>query len=400
MSTIENSRPNSGAVREGQVEEKKLGSTVSVHKLFSFADSMDKFLMTVGTIAAICNRLAQPLMTLIFGELIDVFGRAEGKHIIVHEVSKVVLEYVYLALGCGAEAFLKVACWMITGERQSARIRNLYLKAILQDIAYFDVEVSAGEVIGRMSGDTILIQDAIGEKVGKFVQVIACFTGGFVIAFAKGWRLTTVAPFSAQERIVETYKKKCKRLSKNGVKQGLVSGMGFGFSIFLLYSVYATSFYAGARLVRDGKATTSDVFRVYYALTMGGNATEAEIIEAAKLANAHQFISGLQQGYDTVVGERVVQLSGGQKQRLAIARAIVKSPKILLLDEATSALDVVSEKIVEEALDKVMVNRTTIIVAHILKNGSIVEKGNHNALIDIKHGFYSSLVKIHSNALS
>ena len=113
------------------------------------------------------------------------------------------------------------------------------------------------------------------------------------------------------------------------------------------------------------------------------------------------------QGYDTVVGERGIQLSGGQKQRVAIARAIVKSPKILLLDEATSALDAESERVVQDALDKVMVNRTTVVVAHrlstikganmivVIKNGAIVEKGKHEDLINIKNGFYTSLVALH-----
>lgn len=82
---------------------------------------------------------------------------------------------------------------MVTGERQSTRIRSLYLKTILrQDIEFFDTETSTGEVIGRMSGDTILIQDAMGEKVGKFLQLMATFFGGFVVAFIRGWELTLI----------------------------------------------------------------------------------------------------------------------------------------------------------------------------------------------------------------
>lgn len=141
-----------------------------------------------------------------------------------------------------------------------------------------------------------------------------------------------------------------------------------------------------------------------------GNATEEEIIAATKAANAHTFISSLPRGYDTSVGERGVQLSGGQKQRIAIARAILKDPKILLLDEATSALDAESERIVQDALDSVMVNRTTVVVAHrlstikgadviaVVKNGAIAEQGRHDALMRIPDGVYASLVALHMSS--
>ena len=153
-----------------------------------------------------------------------------------------------------------------------------------------------------------------------------------------------------------------------------------------------------------------DTIRANITYGKHGEVTEEEVTAVAKAANAHEFISSLPLGYDTLVGEKGVQLSGGQKQRVAIARAIIKDPKILLLDEATSALDAESERIVQDALDRVMVSRTTIVVAHrlstikgadaiaVLKEGKIAEKGNHEALMRIKDGVYASLVELRSNS--
>lgn len=130
------------------------------------------------------------------------------------------------------------------------------------------------------------------------------------------------------------------------------------------------------------------------------DASEDEIVEAAKAANAHEFISALQEGYNTECGERGVQLSGGQKQRIAIARAIIRKPTILLLDEATSALDVHSEQVVQEALDRIMVGRTTMVVAHrlntiknldsiaFLANGKVLERGTFAQLMSKRGAFY------------
>nr|PNR36325.1 hypothetical protein PHYPA_022176 [Physcomitrium patens] len=134
------------------------------------------------------------------------------------------------------------------------------------------------------------------------------------------------------------------------------------------------------------------------------DATESEIIEAAKVANAHTFISALPKGYRTLVGERGAQLSAGQKQRVAIARAVLRSPAILLLDEATSSLDAQSEMVVQDALDQVMVGRTTVVIAHrlstiqnadsiaVLQDGMVTEQGSHQDLINMPTSTYAHLV--------
>ena len=131
-------------------------------------------------------------------------------------------------------------------------------------------------------------------------------------------------------------------------------------------------------------------------------ASEEDIIAAAKAANAYDFIQAMPEGFHTILGERGAKLSGGQKQRIAIARVFIKNPKILILDEATSALDSQSEKLIQEALDRLMIGRTTILIAHrlstvvgsdeivVMNKGKIIEKGTHIQLL-AQNGAYARL---------
>ncbi|KAK1412487.1 hypothetical protein QVD17_33778 [Tagetes erecta] len=588
-----------------KVKEKEDTKTVPFYKLFAFADFTDYVLMIVGTIGAVGNGICMPLMTILFGDLLNSFGQNQNNHDVVSVVSKVSLKFIYLAVGCGVASFLQVALWMITGERQAARIRNLYLKTILrQDVSFFDKETNTGEVVGRMSGDTVLIQDAMGEKVGKFTQLMATFVGGFVIAFAKGWLLTlvmltsipplvisgsvmsitiskmasrgqtayakaaivveqtigsirTVASFTGEKKAVADYNKALIDAYNSSVHEGLATGLGLGSMMLIVFCTYGLAVWYGAKMILDRGYTGGTVLTVIFAVLTGamslgqaspcltafaagraaaykmfetinrkpeidsydtkgkvlndirgdielrdvyftyparpdeqifsgfslsipsgttaalvgqsgsGKSTVISLIErfydpqagevlidnvnlkefqlkwirqkiglvsqepvlftssikdnilygkegasmeeirvAVELANAAKFIDKLPQGLDTMVGEHGTQLSGGQKQRIAIARAILKDPRILLLDEATSALDAESERVVQEALDRIMVNRTTVIVAHrlstvrnadmiaVIHRGKMVEKGSHTELLQDPEGAYSQLIKL------
>ncbi|WP_234735618.1 ABC transporter ATP-binding protein [Tellurirhabdus bombi] len=142
---------------------------------------------------------------------------------------------------------------------------------------------------------------------------------------------------------------------------------------------------------------------IFNNIAFGSEATEEQVMAAAKIANAHDFIMAQPQGYQTLIGDRGGRLSGGQRQRISIARAVLKNPPILILDEATSALDTESEKLVQEALTRLMSNRTTLVIAHrlstiqhadeilVVHQGKIIERGTHHDLVALDEGFYRRL---------
>uniref|UniRef100_A0A453A823 ABC transporter domain-containing protein n=1 Tax=Aegilops tauschii subsp. strangulata TaxID=200361 RepID=A0A453A823_AEGTS len=541
---------------------------VSFMGLFRHADGKDQLLMLVGTVAALANGMTTPLMTVFFGDVLDGFGGATDANVL-QRVNKVSPDR-------GSELCL-------LGYRSSS-------------------QMTTGQVVSKMSGDIVLVQDAIGEKVGKFQNLVAAFLGGFIVGFVKGWILSlvmlacvppilfaagvvakvlskissrgqasysnagniveqtigaikTVVSFNGEKKAIISYNKLIHKAYKTDVEEGLTNGFGMASVLFVFYSSYGLAIWYGGKLVLAKGYTGGQVITVLLAIMTGamslGNAapcmtafiegqsaahrlfttikrkpeidpnnnsgeklvdmrgdielkdvyfsyptrrgqlifdgfslhvpsgttmaivgesgsgkstvislverfydpqagevlidgvnikdlqldsirrkislvgqepllfmtsikdnitygkedaTIEEIKRAAKLANAAIFIDKLPNGYDTMVGQRGAQLSGGQKQRIAIARAIIKNPRILLLDEATSALDVESERIVQEALDRIMVDRTTLVVAHrlttvrnvdcisVIQQGKIVQQGSHDELILNLDGAYSQLI--------
>ncbi|PSS33724.1 ABC transporter B family member 15 like [Actinidia chinensis var. chinensis] len=290
-------------------------------------------------------------------------------------------------------------------------IGGLSLGSSLSNVKYFSEASAAGE--------------RIMEVINRVPKIDSDNLEGQILQNISGEVQFKHVEFAYPSRPETTIFKDFNLLVPAGLTVALVGGSGSGKStvVALLQRFYDP---LGGEILLDGVAIDKVQLRwlrsqmglvsqepALFATTIKENilfgkedADMDEVVAAAKASNAHNFISQLPQGYDTQVGERGVQMSGGQKQRIAIARAIIKAPRILLLDEATSALDSESERIVQEALDKAAVGRTTIIIAHrlstirnadliaVVHNGQVMETGSHNDLIQDENGLYSSLVRL------
>uniref|UniRef100_A0A9I9DPG3 ABC transporter B family member 19 n=1 Tax=Cucumis melo TaxID=3656 RepID=A0A9I9DPG3_CUCME len=590
--------------------EKKKEQSLPFHQLFSFADKYDWFLMILGSFGAIIHGSSMPVFFLLFGEMVNGFGKNQSNfHKMTAEVSKYALYFVYLGLIVCFSSYAEIACWMYTGERQVSTLRKKYLEAVLkQDVGFFDTDARTGDVVFSVSTDTLLVQDAISEKVGNFIHYLSTFLAGLVVGFVSAWRLAllsiavipgiafagglyaytltgltsksresyanagiiaeqaiaqvrTVYSYVGESKALNSYSDSIQNTLKIGYKAGMAKGLGLGCTYGIACMSWALVFWYAGVFIRNGQTDGGKAFTAIFSAIVGGmslgqsfsnlgafskgkaagyklmeiikqkptiiqdpldgkclgevngniefkdvsfsypsrpdvmifrdfsiffpagktvavvggsgsgkstvvslierfydpnqgqvlldnvdiktlqlkwlrdqiglvnqepalfattiyenilygkpDATTAEVEAAAAAANAHSFITLLPNGYDTQfliktqVGERGLQLSGGQKQRIAIARAMLKNPKILLLDEATSALDAGSESIVQEALDRLMVGRTTVVVAHrlstirnvdsiaVIQQGQVVETGTHDELIT-KSGAYSSLIR-------
>ncbi|AQK44059.1 ABC transporter B family member 19 [Zea mays] len=591
--------------------KKRPEQSVAFHELFGFADPLDWLLMAAGSAGAVVHGAAMPVFFLLFGELVNGFGKNQHNlRRMTDEVSKYSLYFVYLGLVVCASSYLEIACWMYTGERQVGALRRRYLEAVLrQDVGFFDTDARTGDVVFSVSTDTLLVQDAIGEKVGNFIHYLATFLAGLVVGFVSAWRLAllsiavipgiafagglyaytltgltsksrdsyanagiiaeqaiaqvrTVYSYVGETKALNSYSEAIQNTLKLGYKAGMAKGLGIGCTYGIACMSWALVFWYAGVFIRNGQTDGGKAFTAIFSAIVGGlslgqsfsnlgafskgkiagykllevirqrptivqdtadgrcldevhgniefkevafsypsrpdvmifrdfslffpagktaavvggsgsgkstvvalierfydpnqgqvlldnvdiktlqlkwlrdqiglvnqepalfattilenilygkpDATMAEVEAAATSANAHSFIALLPNGYNTHVGDRGLQLSGGQKQRIAIARAMLKNPKLLLLDEATSALDAGSESIVQEALDRLMVGRTTVVVAHrlstircvdmiaVIQQGQVVETGTHDELLAKgSSGAYAALIRFQETA--
>lgn len=578
---------------------------ISFWKLFSNADRLDQLFMVIGTLGAMANGAAFPMFAIVFGEFSDVFGQDAGTDDFMSKVSQLALYFVYIACAAAVAAYFQGSMWQLTGYRQTARLRNLYLSAVLrQDVSYFDTQTTTGSLLKGLEEDSSNVQAAISDKLGHFIQHTCCFFVGYIVAFWRGWDMTlvmlgtlpflagvgailsklatntnmkseaayakastiaqesisqirTVTAYNAEETSIQSYSDSLQQPVQAGIQQSLVAGLCNGGVFAIVYWTYALAFIYGSWRVSTGDYTGGDVMNVLVAALVGGfsagqaapvlstfalgrvagaklyavierqpsidvdseageklpnlkghlelrdvcftypartdiqifknfnlvipagktvalvgssgsgkstavqlierfydpssgtvlldgvdlralnlnwlrqqiglvsqeptlfattifeniamgkeGATEEEVRAAATAANALRFINNLPLQFNTQVGERGLSLSGGQKQRIAIARAILKNPRIMLLDEATSALDTESERVVQDALNRMIVGRTTVVVAHrlstikdadviaVVSKGVVVEQGNHASLITNPEGHYTTLVKL------
>ncbi|PRP79299.1 ABC transporter B family member 11-like [Planoprotostelium fungivorum] len=589
-------------VDEKKKEEKK--KSVGLFKLWRFATIGDVFLIILGSIASIGIGALGPIQNLVFGGLFNDATALQGN--LMDALRPTILRIVYIGAATLVGGYIAQCCWVLSGERQTRRIRQLYVHSILrQDLAWFD-QAEEGSMNTRLASDTQLVQDAISERAGDTLRSLASFIGGLAVAFSQGWRLAlvilgclpligiagglmirfvmkfsssrqdayadagaiaeqaiggvrTVYAFSMQKRFQERYDNFVEIAKVASMKAGISIGFGFATFMFMLFSSFGLAFWYGAKLVIEGtdgmnggkvliiftsmvlgsislmqispslaaiatgRAAAYNIFKTIdrrppidtdqsgltlnkcegsirfddvsfsyptrknvpilqgvsieikpgmtvafvgpsgsgkstivslvqrfydsdggkvlldgadvksldvkwlrkqigvvgqepslFNMTIRDNlllgaadgmdsVSERDMERACERANCHNFIKALPKGYDTVVGERGGMLSGGQKQRIAIARALIRNPKVLLLDEATSALDTASERLVQEALDEASKERTTIVVAHrlstirnadhiiVLKKGKVVEQGNHESLYNMG-GIYKEMV--------
>ncbi|XP_009148411.1 ABC transporter B family member 10 isoform X2 [Brassica rapa] len=352
----------SATVAEKKEKEKKRPS-VSVFKLFSFADFYDCVLMTLGSIGACIHGASVPVFFIFFGKLINIIGLAylfpqEASH----KVAKYSLDFVYLSVAILFSSWLEVACWMHTGERQAAKIRKAYLRSMLsQDISLFDTESSTGEVISAITSDILVVQDALSEKVGNFLHCMSRFIAGFAIGFASVWQISlvtlsivpliavaggiyayvstgllasvrksyvkageiaeevignvrTVQAFTGEEKAVRSYGEALENTYTYGRKAGLAKGLGLGSMHCVLFLSWALLVWFASIIVHKGIANGGESFTtmlnvVIAGLSLGQAAPDISTFVRARAA-AYPIFQMIERNKEVKTGRKLGKVDG------------------------------------------------------------------------------------------
>ncbi|KAL8504448.1 hypothetical protein ACS0TY_015858 [Phlomoides rotata] len=321
-----------------EVSGKKDGApppSVSFSELFRFADRLDYVLMAIGTVGAIVHGSSLPLFLRFFADLVNSFGSNADN---VDKMSQEVLKYAFYFLVVGAaiwaSSWAEISCWMWSGERQSTKMRIVYLEAALnQDIQYFDTQVRTSDVVFAINTDAVMVQDAISEKLGNFLHYMATFVSGFVVGFTAVWQLAlvtlavvpliavigaihtvtlaklsgksqealseagniaeqtlvqirTVLAFVGESRALQAYSAALRVSQRIGYKSGFSKGLGLGATYFTVFCCYALLLWYGGYLVRHHYTNGGLAIATMFAVMIGGLALGQSAPSMAAFAKA------------------------------------------------------------------------------------------------------------------
>ncbi|CAM6129699.1 unnamed protein product [Calypogeia fissa] len=304
---------------EAKGPKKKQPGTVPFIRLFSFADKYDYCLMLLGSIGAVGHGAGMPVFLLFFGSLLNLFGEASvlqhgfPRHI----VDKYALYFLYLGLATLVTSWMEVSCWMITGDRQSARLRTKYLEALLRhDVAFFDTDTNTGNFVSSIASDPLMVQDAISEKMGNFMHFMGTFVAGFIVGFSRQWRIAlvtiavipligiagfayayartyttartaeayaeagtiaeqalaqvrTVYSFVSESKFVKAYNAALETTVMHGRRGGLAMGFTMGFTYTVVHPSFALLVWYGSILIRQGLINGGEAMSCMFAVIIG-----------------------------------------------------------------------------------------------------------------------------------
>uniref|UniRef100_A0A914DVT8 p-glycoprotein n=1 Tax=Acrobeloides nanus TaxID=290746 RepID=A0A914DVT8_9BILA len=431
---------------------------VSLAKLWRYSSHCDLFLIIIGSLVSIITGLGFPFMSIVIGNIsggfINVtrlkdsplsnitlkngstvhFNLTYTMHDFSHDVVKNCLEYTYIGAIVFAAAMTQVTCFLIVGENNSHRMRKSFFRSLLrQDISWFDKN-SSGTLTSKMfeydkaldAGKKDGIIKGVYIGAGLAATFLTIF-GSYALAFWMGTNFVADGSMKPETVLTVFFSvmmgsmalgQAGQQFAVIGTAQGAAAAI---FNIIDRKPEIDSSDLSGEKPnnirgqisiknIKFAYPTRPDI-EILKGISLDAAPGQTVALVGSSGCGKSTIIQLLLRyynpaegsAYKTIVGERGTQLSGGQKQRIAIARALVRDPKILLLDEATSALDAESESVVQQALDKARQGRTTIVIAHRLstiknadkiiamKNGQVVEVGTHESLIEHK-GLYHELV--------